>query len=425
MAHFGLLCPATTGHLNTMLPLGKELQQRGHQVTFFGVLDAEARTRAAGLDFQAIATGQFPLGAQAKFMEGLGKLNGLQALQYTVSEVKKKAEIFLQEAPDIINHAGVEVLLVDQVFPQGGAIADYLGLPFVTICSAVVLNQDPTVPPGSTAWGYDPSGLGQLRNRIGYRLFNQLIKPVTGVINHYRRQWNLPPQYTPNQRYSPLAQISQQPAAFEFPRQNLPPHFHFTGPFHSTVGRDVPDFPWEKLTNQPLIYASLGTIQNQLMPVFEKIAAACAELDAQLVISLGGSKTETPPKFTGNPLVVPYAPQLELLPKTTLMITHGGLNSTLECLNNAVPMVAIPIANDQPSVAARIAWAGAGEFIPIKKLEVNKLRSAVQKVLTTPSYKQNALRLQTAIKAAGGVKKAADIIERVAETKKPVLAELS
>ncbi|RQH11362.1 glycosyl transferase family 1, partial [Okeania hirsuta] len=77
--------------------------------------------------------------------------------------------------------------------------------------------------------------------------------------------------------------------------------------------------------------------------------------DAQLVMSLGGSATpESLPNLPGNSLVVKYAPQLELLQKATLTITHAGMNTTLECLNNAVPMVAIPIAFDQPGVAARV-----------------------------------------------------------------------
>jgi UDP:flavonoid glycosyltransferase YjiC (YdhE family) len=49
MTHFGIICPAETGHLNTMLPLGRELQRRGHRVTLIGFLDAQAKTLAAGL----------------------------------------------------------------------------------------------------------------------------------------------------------------------------------------------------------------------------------------------------------------------------------------------------------------------------------------------------------------------------------------
>ena len=65
--------------------------------------------------------------------------------------------------------------------------------------------------------------------------------------------------------HSGLAQISQQPAELEFPREELSPCFHFTGPYHTSTGREVPEFPYDQLTGQPLIYASLGTIQNRLI----------------------------------------------------------------------------------------------------------------------------------------------------------------
>jgi len=125
----------------------------------------------------------------------------------------------------------------------------------------------------------------------------------------------------------------------------------------------------------------------------------------------------------GSPLVVGYAPQLELLKKATLTITHAGMNTTLESLTNGVPMVAIPIANDQPGIAARIAWTGAGEVVPLSQLSVPRLRAAIQRVLTEDSYKNNASRLQEAIRRAGGVGRAADIIEQAIATGKPVLAQ--
>ena len=105
----------------------------------------------------------------------------------------------------------------------------------------------------------------------------------------------------------------------------------------------------------------------------------------------------------------------------------GGIplyrQSVLESLSNGVPMVAIPIANDQPGVAARIAWTGAGEFVPLSRLSVPKLREAIKRVLTEESYKQNALRLQEAICRSAGVTRAADIVEQAIATGKPVLAQ--
>ncbi len=423
MTHFGLICPATTGHLNTMLPLGKELQKRGHRVTLFGILDAKSKTLVAELEFQAIGESEFPTGAIAESITQLGKLSGLAALQYTVNFLKDQAAAMLRDAPSAVKQAGVEALLVDQVSPEGGSVAEFLGIPFITVCSAVVLNREPSVPPYFKTWSYNPSWWARLRNRGGYALLSRTVKPITEVINRYRQEWKLPPQSSSNDRYSQLAQISQQPAQLEFPRENLPQCFHFTGPYHSPAGREVPDFPYEKLTGQPLIYASMGTVQNRLLGVFKSIAEACNNLDAQLVISLGGSATpEALGSLPGNPLVVGYAPQLELLQKANLTITHAGMNTTLESLNNGVPMVAIPIANDQPGVAARVAWAGAGELVPLARLTVPKLRNAVQKALTEDSYKKNAVRLQEAIQRTGGVSRAIDIVEQAVSTGKPVVS---
>ncbi|MBD1885007.1 glycosyltransferase [Microcoleus vaginatus] len=427
MTHFGLLCPAVTGHLNTMLPLGQELQRRGHQVTLFGILDAQAKAMAAGLGFQVIGESEFPNGWTAQWNAQQGKLKGVAALRYTLSLFQELAGMLLWEAPEALKTAGVEALLVDQVLLEGRTLAEFLNIPLITVCSALLLNEDSNhdIPPFFTNWDYNPtSSTARLRNQRNYLLLRGLGQPIIDLIAQYRREWNLTPhRLNHDENFSQLAQICQQPAEFEFPRQHLPPHFHFTGPYASSASREPVPFPLEKLTGQPLIYASMGTLQNRLFEVFRDIAQACVGLDAQLVISLGGAASpESLPDLPGNPLVVSYAPQLKLLQKATLTITHAGLNTTLESLSHGVPMVAIPVANDQPGVAARIVWTGVGEAIPIAHLNVSSLRSAIAKVLREDSYKKNALRLQVAIGRAGGVSRAIDIVEQAVSTGKPVLA---
>jgi MGT family glycosyltransferase len=183
-------------------------------------------------------------------------------------------------------------------------------------------------------------------------------------------------------------------------------------------------FPYERLDGRPLIYASMGTLQNRLLHVFEAIAGACAGLDAQLVISLGGSAApESLPPLPGSPIVVGYAPQLDLIEKASLVITHAGLNTTMETLGQGVPMVAIPVANDQPGVAARIAHAGAGLVVPLKGLNADRLRRAVQRVLSEPGFAEHARRLQDAIRRAGGADRASELIERAIASGQPVNAE--
>jgi MGT family glycosyltransferase len=422
MTHFGIICPTETGHFNTMFPLGGELKRRGHRVTLIGVPDAQPKTLAAGLDFQAIAESECPPGTMAQIFAQLGELSGQAALRYTISVFKDSTAQLLRDAPGAIAQAGVEALLVDQTKSAGGTVAEHLGIPFINVCSALVLNHDDSVPPYFTPWSYSPAWWARLRNRMGYKLLIRNLQPIRQVVADYRRQWNLPLHSSSRDVYSKLAIVSQQPAEFEFPRHDLPQWFHFTGPYHDSTGRPTVDFPFEKLTGQPLIYASMGTLQNRSSEIFRYIAEACMGLDAQLVISLGGSAS---PEFLsglpGEPLVVGYAPQLELLKKASLTITHAGLNTTLESLSNGVPMVAIPIANDQPGIAARIGWTGAGEMVQLSRLSVSKLKAAIRRVLTEDSYKRNALRLQAAIQQAGGVTRAADIIEQAVSTGKPVL----
>ncbi|NEP45723.1 MAG: glycosyltransferase, partial [Okeania sp. SIO2H7] len=384
----------------------------------------EAKVLAAGLEYLGYGKEELPQRVMTEYLDHLSQLSGIPAFRYAVVTIlEKDANAFLQDAPQIIKHAGIDALLIDSVSTGGATIAELLKIPFITISSIVVSDEDNKIPPFFTNWKYNPTWWGKLRNKFEYRRTRRWTKPLIVVVTQYRSQSNLPLQPEPDTPNYQLAQISQQPAELEFPRENLPEWFHFTGPFHYSGTREPVPFPWDKLTGKPLIYASLGTLVNSQVDVFDKIATACEGLDAQLVISLGGSATpESLPNLPGNPLVVKYAPQLELLQKATLTITHAGMNTTLECLNNAVPMVAIPIAFDQPGIAARIAWSGAGEAIPIKRLTVARLKKAISKVLTQPSYKQNALRLQSAIKRSGGVTRAADIIEQAVSTGKPVLA---
>jgi len=113
----------------------------------------------------------------------------------------------------------------------------------------------------------------------------------------------------------------------------------------------------------------------------------------------------------GDPVVVGYAPQLELVRRSTLTISHGGLNTALESLAWGVPMVVLPVTYDPPGVGARVEWSGGGQSIPVGRLTVDRLRDAVRSVLGDPAYRERAGRLQSSIEAADGLNRAADLIE--------------
>ena len=111
-------------------------------------------------------------------------------------------------------------------------------------------------------------------------------------------------------------------------------------------------------------------------------------------------------------IIVSQAPQVQVLQKATLCITHAGQNTVLESLAQAVPVVAIPVANDQPGVAARVAQTNTGKFIRFAEVSAPKLRALVDEVIAEPVYRDNAARMGSIIRNLDGPQLAADIVER-------------
>lgn len=167
------------------------------------------------------------------------------------------------------------------------------------------------------------------------------------------------------------------------------------------------------------MYASLGTMQNGSQDIFRVIADACAGLPVQLVISLGGGlDPERLGVLSGDPLVVKYAPQLEIVKRAAVVITHAGLNTTLESLAEGVPQVCIPLGNDQPGVAARVAARGAGVVVSRRRLNAKRLSSAVHAVLKNEQYRSAARNLQASMLHMDGLQRAANIVEEALRSSK-------
>ncbi len=410
MTHFGIIGPPVPGHVNPFLALAHELQERGHTVTFFQIPDLEEQVRSEEIGFCPIGVKDHPLGSLQDSLAQLGRRSGLSALRFTVRAIQHTTETICRDAPAAVKSAHVDVLLVDQTEPAGGSVAEYLGLPFVTICNALALNREPAVPPAFTPWDYRDTWWGRMRNRLGNAVSDRILAPVRHTLAEHRARWKLPAHQNFGDAFSPLAQISQQPREFDFPRRFLPDCFHYVGPLRHPQRRQV-EFPWERLDGRPLIYASLGTLQNKNLKLFHGFVEACRELDVQLVIA--GTAPESLGALPENVLAVSYAPQLELLPKASLTLTHGGLNTVLDSLACGVPLLVLPLTYEQPAIAQRVRWVGAGETLTASRLDTSQLRAQIGELLADRTYARQAQRIAHAIGAAGGVRRAGDLIENV------------
>jgi zeaxanthin glucosyltransferase len=402
------------GHLNPMTTLARKLKARGHDVVFIADLDSEPTVRAAQLPFISYCENELPLGSVRHTSDQLSKLQGQAALEFAIRSVASHLEPSFRNLPRTLLEARVDALVLDQVDYGLGLVPMNLGLPYVHVSNALHLDYSGNTPLCTFDWPHETTPEALARNQAGVLGFMQVLGPVTSVAYAYAAQVGLNIDWTdPLATMSELAWLTQTPKEFDFESPHWPSHLHHTGPFHDGLGRIESDFPWDRLTGEPLVYASMGTLQNGLEAVFSAIAQAVTPRPGmQLVLSIGDSlDAKQISSLPGNCIVVNRAPQIELLKRSALCITHAGLNTVLESLTQGVPLVAIPVTNDQPGVAARMAYTKTGAYVPIQEMTSSRLSALIEEVLSNPEYRQNANHLKQVIAETNGLEKAVDLLE--------------
>jgi zeaxanthin glucosyltransferase len=415
----GFLSLPLTGHLNPMTALARKLQSRGSEVVFIGVPDIESTVRAAGLEFVPLGENEFPLGSVAKTWGAVATLNGLDVIRYTGRKLTPGlVRSALEHLPGKIAESGVDSLVLDTAYRYLGLVPMSLGLPYVQIWNVLHFDVSGSTPLMFYSWPHETSPEALARNVKGLQILRELSEPMMPIVRSFAERNGLRIDWSnPAATLSKHAVITQTPKEFDFPICHLPTQFHYAGPFHDNEGRQPVPFPWEKLNGKPLIYASMGTLVNGLRNVYGTILEAASEFpEMQMVLSVGKNFN---PRDLGpipsNTIVVRTAPQIDLLKRAALCITHAGLNTALEALAQGVPMVAIPVGYDQPGVAARIAYHGVGEFIEIGNLTPRRLTHLIAKIKGNPSYRDKAAWFQKVLEKSKGLEVAADIIERAFE----------
>ncbi|HTI13490.1 MAG TPA: macrolide family glycosyltransferase [Dictyobacter sp.] len=207
------------------------------------------------------------------------------------------------------------------------------------------------------------------------------------------------------------------PRFFQFAGETFDERFHFVGPC-VLPRHDATDFPMEQLQSErPTLFISLGTSFNNRPEFYLSCFEAFGQSQWQVVLSIGKTVqlAELGP-IPENFIVHSYVPQLEVLKKTDIFITHGGMNSTMEGLTQGIPLIVVPQMGEQALSARRVTELGAGLTLDATTVTSDDLRHALEQVEIDASYRANAKKLQGMIQEAGGYQAAvADIMNYVAQ----------
>ncbi len=289
MAHIGVLTVRALGHMYPSSALALELKKRGHRVTFFAIPDAVDFYESLGLDVVVLGQEVYPLGYVDRMAAELAKLSGRSGAKFTIGMLERDLGTVFAVLPEALQSSHIDALVIDQLFFAGSTVAELLKIPYVHLANALIFNGENGVPPVAFGWAYKAGPLARMRNAFGYAMIRNMLAPLRRTVNAQRLKWGLAPcARFPDDLYAGGPQISQLPPSLEYPREQLPTDFHFVGPLHDHKTRPHTDFPWEKLDGRPILYASMGTLMNQMEGIFRIILKASETLDVQLVLTLGG-----------------------------------------------------------------------------------------------------------------------------------------
>ena len=208
----------------------------------------------------------------------------------------------------------------------------------------------------------------------------ELAGPLTGL----RQQAGLPADPGGDMAFRYL-HLCFTPPGFDGPGARFPPTARFFA-HHSTPTphEDLP--PWlDHLAGRPTVLVSMGTVFHRTPGLHETILAALRDEPVNLLIALGFD--QDPARLGPLPphvRVQPTLPQVALLPRCALLVSHGGFNSVKEALAEGVPLVIVPIAGDQPYCARRCQALGVGRVIGPAERNAAAIRTAVRTVLGDP-----------------------------------------
>ena len=393
MATIVFFCIPAHGHTNPTLNVVRELTARGHRVVYYSYDDFREKIEGAGAEFVSCNGYDAQLGLTREEGAKIGADMALSTrvlVDTTLSLDGPVCKAMEELQPDCI--------VADSMAVWGKAVAKKLGIPYVCSTTTFAFNRESAkIMPHSLKETVSMiTSMGKVNAQV--KRLQQAGYPVKSILDLIGSDETVPTVvYT-----SPLF----QPRAESFPK-----HFAFVGPSIRPARSKI-----EK-TEKKLVYISMGTVNNDMLPLYRACIQAVKGSNWQVILSVGDQvDVKALGALPENVSAYPTVDQIAVLEKADVFLTHCGMNSASEGLYFGVPLVMLPQTSEQGGVAARAEQLGAG--LRLKKTTPEAIRSVLETVMNTPSYRENAVKISDSFRACGGAKAAADCIEACFQTGK-------
>ena len=245
---------------------------------------------------------------------------------------------------------------------------------------------------------------------------------VAEPLSRLRAEHGLPPDPGMDMlsRYLVLSPV---PASYRDPAFPVPATLHAFRANTVAPARENDAPAWMAgLRDTPLVYFTLGTVFNlESGDLFTRVLDGLRDLSINVIATVG--RDIDPQEFGPQPAhihIERYIPQALVLPRCSLVISHGGSGSVLGALAHGLPSVLIPMGADQPHNASRCAALGVAQVLDAVEATPADVRDAVATVLGDQSYQRAAERMRDEIAALPEPAQAVRLLERLATERRPI-----
>jgi len=428
VARFLIATQPITGHVLPALPLARELARRGHDTRWYCGKKFDEEVKATGARFiPYVAAYDYDDSDYDVAFPGRAKLSGLEQLRFDFVNVFVNQVVPQHRDMDrILTKFPADAIVADPSVGAASTINECGGPPFaVYSVTCLGLKGRDTAPFGL---GLMPSysSLGRSRNRLLHFLASNVIfRQVSKALAHQRISLGLPPSKFEGPFPSPYLYLEPTVPSFEYPRTDLPPQVHFIGALlpETPANFELPSW-WGEVINKrrPVVLVTQGTAATDAQQLISPTLTGLASENVLLIAA--GVNTEEPAgmdRVPANAHLDAFFPFMALMPHVDLYITNGGFGGVHHALANGVPIVCGGATEEKPEICNRVAYSGVGINRKTNKPTPEQVHKAVKQILGEPSYRQRARQLQAELAQHDAPAEAATLLERLAETQRPVV----
>lgn len=385
MATIVFFCIPAQGHTNPTLGVVRELVSRGHKVVYYSYNMLREKIEAAGAAF--VSCDEFDREQQLSPKDSTRVGSDVAFSTKILVDTTLALDDHLCKAMEQLKP---DCIVADSMAIWGKAIAMKLGIPFVSSTTTFAFNQ------------YSAKIMKQSPKELLGMLFSmpkisRQVKrlqqhgyPVKSFLDIIRNDENTHTIVYTSPQFQPAAETFSERYAFVGPSIR---------PAEDHISK----------TGRKLIYISMGTVNNDMMPLYTQCIQALAHTAYQVILSVG---TLVNPQDFGtlpeNISVFPKVDQIAVLQQADVFVSHCGMNSVSESLYFGVPLVMLPQTSEQHGVAQRTAQLGAG--IQLNRTDAASILSAIEQVLSDDGYARSAAAISEGFRRCPGARGAADKI---------------